>query len=90
MEPLKILLFISKESAVYNFTRRQVESACANALDGKGAVLEVVDIAENPEMAERYNIEALPTLIVGTRRYIGAPTAEVLNTCLGLNEEAGK
>ncbi len=72
---------------MYNFTRRQVENACQGALGGKGAVLEVVDIADNPELAEQYNIEALPTLIVGSRRYIGAPTPEMLSTCLGLVNE---
>jgi len=85
MESVKILLFISKESAVYQFVRHQVEAAVEKAFGKKiDPVLEVIDIAENPELAESYNIEALPTICVGDRRFIGTPTPEVLATCLSL------
>lgn len=85
-----ILLFISKESATYHFTRRQVELACEQALGAKNApAVRVIDIAEHPELAEKYNIEALPTLIVGAKRYIGAPSTELLSTCMGLAPSAG-
>jgi hypothetical protein len=80
-----ILLFISKESATYHYTRRQVESACAGA-SGKAPTVKVIDIAEQPEMAEKYNIEALPTVVIGARRYVGTATSEVLATCMGLNK----
>lgn len=84
----RILLFISKESATYHFTKRQVEIACENALGAKGVPrVEVIDISEHPELAEQYNIEALPTLIVGAKRYIGAPTAALLSTCMGIADE---
>jgi len=87
MEPT-ILLFISKESATYHFTKRQVEIACSNALGAKAVPpVKVIDISEHPELAEQYNIEALPTLIVGAKRYIGAPTAALLATCMGLADE---
>lgn len=84
-----ILLFISKESATYHFTKRQVEIACSSALGKEVPQVKVIDISEHPEMAEQYNIEALPTLIVGGKRYIGAPTAALLSTCLGLADESG-
>ncbi len=79
-----ILLFISKESATYHYTRRQVEAACAG-VSGKPTV-KVIDIAEQPEMAEKYNIEALPTVVIGSRRYVGTATSEVLSSCMGLNK----
>lgn len=80
-----ILLFISKESATYHFTRRQVELACEQALGAKNApAVKVIDIAEHPDLAEKYNIEALPTLIVGAKRFIGTPTHDLLSTCMGL------
>jgi protein-disulfide isomerase len=79
-----ILLFISRESATYQFTKRQVEMACDQALGASAPAIKVIDIADNPDLAEKYNIEALPTLIVGDKRYIGAPSQDLLNTCLGL------
>lgn len=82
-----ILLFISKESATYQFTKRQVELACGQALGKDVPQVKVIDISEHPELAEQYNIEALPTLIVGSKRYIGAPTAALLSTCLGIADE---
>jgi len=83
-ENRKIILFISRESAVYSYVRRQVELACERA---GGAVLEVVDIAERPEMAEQYNIEALPTLIIDDKRFVGSPTQEILEA--GLKNSSG-
>lgn len=89
MAPFKVLLFISRESAIYSFTRRQIEDACDKAWGRQGASpLEVVDIEDNPDLAEKYNIEALPTLIIGGKRFIGVPTKEILATCLQFSEAA--
>jgi len=83
MAPFEVLLFISRESAIYSFTRRQIEDACAKAWGRHGeSPLEVLDIEDNPDLAEEYNIEALPTLIIGSKRFIGVPTQEMLSTCL--------
>ncbi|MFC1702908.1 circadian clock KaiB family protein, partial [Patescibacteria group bacterium] len=80
-----ILLFVSRESATYHFTRRQVEGACAHVFGETWKVnLKVIDIEEQPELAERHNIEALPTLIVSGKRFVGTPTQEMLSTCMGL------
>ena len=87
----QLILFISKESAVYSFTRRQVEFA-VQQLYGTGAnvELEVIDIEERPDLAEDHNIEALPTLIMGRKRLVGSPTPESLATWLGLSQAAEK
>lgn len=94
MPPFKVLLFISRESAVYSFTRRQIEDACAKVHGQHGnSPLEVIDIEDNPDLAEKYNIEALPTLIIGGKRFIGVPTQEILATCLaysGADKSAAK
>jgi hypothetical protein len=84
-EQVRLLLFVSKESAVYRFTRRQVEFA-VQEMFGKGADvdLEIIDIEEQPELAEEHNIEALPTLVYGRKRLVGAPTPEALASWLGL------
>ena len=85
MKRLDILLFISRESATYHFTRRQVEDACTNAFGESWHVnLKMIDIEENPELAEKYNIEALPTLIVSGKRFVGTPTPDILASCMGL------
>ena len=90
MSTQKIILFISRESAVYHFVRHQVEAAFDQVFGLKHkAMLEVVDIADHPELAEEYNIEALPTLIVGDKRFIGNPTPEILASCLSGFKENG-
>jgi hypothetical protein len=85
MEKLDVMLFISKESVTYAFVRRQVASACEHAFGGKCDInIQVIDIAENPELAEEHNIEALPTLIIGDKRFIGTPTPELFAAALGI------
>lgn len=74
-----IMLFISTESPTHSFARRQVELACAQAFAGAcPGDLKVVDVGVHPELAEKFNIEALPTVIVGERRIVGIPQLERL------------
>ena len=81
-----IQLFISRESATYHFTRRQIELACEHALGHDDCPeIRIIDIADHPDLAEKFNIEALPTIIVGGKRYIGTPSPELLSTCMGLS-----
>lgn len=83
----EVLLFVSRESATYHFTVRQVEDACSKAHENMpdcGRVLRVIHIEDDPEAAERFNIEALPTLIVGRRRFVGTPTADSIDTLVAL------
>jgi len=37
---------------------------------------EVIDVSENPDMAEQYKVDALPTMIIGDKRFIGKPSTE--------------
>jgi len=79
-----ILLFISRESATYNYTRRQVELACKDVFGRRSApALRIIDIEDDPALAERHNIEALPTIIIGDKRIVGTATREMLTTCMG-------
>jgi len=81
----EVLLFVSRESATYHFTVRQVEDACAKAHESDCLhVLKVIHIEDDPEAAERFNIEALPTLIIGKRRFVGTPTAGSVDTLVAL------
>jgi hypothetical protein len=85
MSANEVLLFVSRESATYFFTVRKVEEACSKAHDASCKhELRVVHIEDDPEAAERHNIEALPTLIIGKRRFVGAPTADSIDTLVAL------
>ncbi|MEA3249362.1 MAG: thioredoxin family protein [Patescibacteria group bacterium] len=85
MSANEVILFVSRESATYFFTVRKVEEACGKAHDEDCKhELKVVHIEDDPEAAERYNIEALPTLIIGKRRFVGAPTADSIDTLVAL------
>jgi len=37
---------------------------------------EIIDVNETPEKAEEYKIDALPTLIIGDKRFVGQPKAD--------------
>ncbi|MDD5251564.1 MAG: thioredoxin family protein [Patescibacteria group bacterium] len=74
----RIILFVSRESATYHYVRRQVESACVSA----GGDLDIVEISDRPDLAEKLNIEALPTVVIGERRFVGVPGTDFLRSCL--------
>jgi len=77
------MLFVSRESATFFYVKRQVEAACDLAFGPGRMRVRVIDIADRPDLAEKHNIEALPTVIAGTRRFIGVPVAENLAAFLG-------
>ena len=88
-----IMLFISTESPTFAFARRQVELACEKTAGGPcPAEMRVVDVGLEPETAEKYNIEALPTVIVNGRRIIGIPPLDLLAQYLNsaLRESAAR
>jgi len=89
MKRSEILLFISKESATYSYTRRQVELAYRDVFgrDGK-AGLKVIDIEDQPHLAEEHNIEALPTIIIGDKRIVGTATRKTLATVMTVGPSA--
>jgi len=75
-----IMLFISKESPTHEFVRHQLEMACGHALKGSPADIRVIDVGEEPQLAEDFNIEALPTIVIGEKRIVGIPSMEILAT----------
>ncbi len=76
----QILLFISKESPTHEFARHQLEMACSHAFKSGKVDIRVVDVGEEPDVTEDYNIEALPTIVIGEKRIIGIPSVEILAT----------
>ena len=39
---------------------------------------QVIDVSEDPDKAEEYKVDALPTLIIGDKRFIEQPKAETI------------
>jgi hypothetical protein len=72
----KIFLFISKESIYFNETMDEFKKLMKALEEAQPFSSEIIDVTENPEMAEKYKVDALPSLIIGDRRFIGKPNAE--------------
>jgi hypothetical protein len=74
--PKKILLFIQKKSVYFSTDVGDFKKIISTLGKIAPFEVEVIDATANPELAEKYKIEALPTLIIGHKRYIGSPSAE--------------
>lgn len=74
----KILLFISKSSIYFQVTMEEFQKLLKALEKTQPFTSEVIDITEKPEMAEKYKVDALPTLIIGDKRFIGQPKAEAI------------
>jgi protein-disulfide isomerase len=72
----KILLFISKSSIYFHSTMEEFQKLLKTLEEVQPFTAEIIDINENPEMAEKYRIDALPTVIIGDKRFIGQPSTE--------------
>lgn len=72
----KILLFIARDS-IYFSTNIDDFKKIVNALGKLGTFeVEIIDASKNPELAEKYKIDALPTIIINDKRYVGKPHPE--------------
>jgi protein-disulfide isomerase len=76
MEKTKILLFISKSSIYFQTTMEEFQKLLKTLEEMQPFTSEIIDVNENPEKAEEYKIDALPTMIIGDKRFIGKPSAE--------------
>ena len=76
MEKTQILLFISKDSIYFQITMEEFKKLLKTLEELQPFTSDIIDINEHPEMAEEYKIDALPTLIIGDKRFIGQPKAE--------------
>jgi protein-disulfide isomerase len=72
----KILLFISKTSIYFHTTMEEFQKLMTALEEVQPFTSEIIDINEKPEMAEEYKVDALPTLIIGDKRFIGQPNME--------------
>ena len=75
-QPTKILLFISKSSIYFQTTMEEFQKLLKVLEESQPFTSEIVDVNKDPEMAEKYKVDALPTMIIGDKRFIGQPKAE--------------
>jgi len=76
MEKKKILLFVSKSSIYFQATLEEFQKLLEAMEASQPFTSEIVDVSENPDMAEKYKVDALPTMIIGDKRFIGQPKAK--------------
>jgi protein-disulfide isomerase len=72
----KILLFISKDSIYFQVTMDEFNKLLKALEEVQPFESEIIDVNDNPDMAEKYKVDALPTMIIGDKRFIGQPSAE--------------
>jgi protein-disulfide isomerase len=72
----KLLLFISKASLYFQTTMGEFQKLIKALEEVQPFTSEVIDVSEDPDMAEKYKVDALPTLIIGDKRFIGQPSTE--------------
>jgi protein-disulfide isomerase len=72
----KITLFVSKSSLYFQTTMEEFQKLLKVLEEVQPFTSEVIDVNEKPEMAEEYKVDALPTMIIGDKRFIGQPSTE--------------
>jgi len=75
-EKTKVLLFISKDSLYFQVTMEEFKKLMKILEEIQPFESEIIDITTSPEIAEEYKVDALPTLIIGDKRFIGKPDAD--------------
>jgi protein-disulfide isomerase len=86
----KIFLFISKDSIYFQVTMDEFKKLMKSLEVLQPFESEIIDVNEDPEMAEKYKIDALPTMIIGDKRFIGQPSAEKIMEIIKRDEDGKK
>jgi protein-disulfide isomerase len=72
----KILLFIAKDSIYFQVAMDEFKKLMKALEQIQPFTSEIIDVSDNPDMAEKYKVDALPTMIIGDKRFIGQPSSE--------------
>ncbi len=76
-EKIKILFFKSDHCAfcpaALERVRRTIQQFGEDAIE-----LEIIDVEKDPDMAQKYGVLALPTIIIGDKSVAGVPDTEKL------------
>jgi len=82
MNTESILFFVSKNS-IYFESSLKIFRELEEILEKRGGyIFKVIDVIENPEQAEEYKVNEIPTLIIANKRFIGALNLEKIITYL--------
>lgn len=73
MGKITIQFFVSKRSVYYQKSLEEFKKLIDKLSTIPDSAIEVIDVSQHPEKAEEHKIEALPTLIIGEKRFIGIP-----------------
>jgi protein-disulfide isomerase len=90
MEKTKILLFISKSSLYFQTTMMEFQKLMKALEEVQPFTSEIIDVTEKPEMAEQYKVDALPTMIIGDKRFIGQPDMEKIMHIVTNDDKSAK
>jgi protein-disulfide isomerase len=82
----KILLFVSKGSVYFQATMEEFQKLLKLLEEVQPFESEIIDVNEKPDMAEQYKVDALPTMIIGDKRFIGQPSTEKIMGILKSDE----
>jgi len=50
--------------------------------------VEIIDVSKNPEKAEEHKIDALPTLLIGDKRFVGRISADEVKNILNNSQQS--
>jgi hypothetical protein len=76
--PKEALLFVSKMSIFFQATLSEFEKIIAVLEKSQPFHTRVIDVDEEPDMAEKHKVDALPTLIIGNKRFVGRPNVDTI------------
>ena len=74
-EPVTVLLFTSKNSPYFQVSIDELRKIMEALEHIQPFTSQIIDVNENPELAEKYKVDAVPTIIIGDKRFIGRPDA---------------
>jgi protein-disulfide isomerase len=81
-EKTKILMFVSKQSIYFQTTKEEFQKILLELEKVQPFTSQIIDVNREPELAEKYKVNALPTLIIGSKRFIGKPDLEKIMNVL--------
>lgn len=73
MKKESVMLFISK-GANYLMADQESFKEILKEMSRNELNIKVIDTCKEPHLAEKYKIEALPTLVINNKKYIGQPS----------------
>lgn len=72
----KIMLFILKNTDYFAVDVEDFNKIIVSLSKLSPFEVQVIDTTIHPELAEKYKIDALPTLIIDNKRYVGKPSSK--------------